>query len=220
MLNHTKFWFLKDFDLMKKMGKMNLMKMCELLEMKHFRKGEEIEFKYNDSNVVFFLKVGTIKIVSKSTNHTIHLVKKGNIFGELSLFSDQAPDEKAITLEDVTLCYIQADQMRMLLDQHLSLKNGILKLNGIRIRKLQTRLEDLLYKDSYTRIKEYITYYIKEFGEKIDTTYEAKNLISHSDIAHLTNTSRQTVSNVMSKLRKEGVIQYDSKKIELLYTKI
>jgi CRP/FNR family transcriptional regulator len=204
---------------MKKMGRMNLMKMCELLEMKHFRKGEEIEFKYNDWNVVFFLKAGTIKIVSKSTNHTTHLVKKGNIFGELSLFSELVPDEKAVALEDVTLCYIPTDQMRILLDKHPSLKNGVLKLNGIRIRKLQNRLEDLLYKDSQTRIKEYIINYAIEFGEKVNGKYEVKNLISHSDIAHLTNTSRQTVSNVMSSLRKRGVIDYDTKKIKLLNTK-
>ena len=43
----------------------------------------------------------------------------------------------------------------------------------------------------------------------------AKNLLSHQDIAHLTNTSRQTVSNVMSKLRKEGLIDYNAKNIIL-----
>jgi len=39
--------------------------------------------------------------------------------------------------------------------------------------------------------------------------------LSHKDIANLTNTSRQTVSNVLSKLRMNGTIQYNSKEIRI-----
>ena len=98
-------------------------------------------------------------------------------------------------------------------DSHSSLKNQLLKLHGLRIRKLQRNLEDLLYKDSETRIKEFILNYITEFGDKKDGILKAKNLLSHKDIAQLTNTSRQTVSNVLSKLRRDGVIDYNSKEI-------
>jgi CRP/FNR family transcriptional regulator len=97
------------------------------------------------------------------------------------------------------------------MEKHKSLKNGVLKVYGLRIQKLERRLHDLLYKDSTTRIKEFIVDYLDEFGE---TSKEgkliAKNLLSHKEIANLTNTSRQTVSNVLSKMRKEGVINYNA----------
>jgi len=38
MIKVTKFWFLKDFNLFKKMGRGNLMAMCETLEMINFKK--------------------------------------------------------------------------------------------------------------------------------------------------------------------------------------
>ncbi|GAK88975.1 transcriptional regulator [Nonlabens ulvanivorans] len=108
------------------------------------------------------------------------------------------------------ICYIKSDQMEALMEKHKSLKNGLLKIYGLRIQKLERRLNDLLFKDSSTRIKEFILDYLDEFGE-IDKSgkSKAKNLLSHKDIANLTNTSRQTVSNVLSKMRKEGVIDYN-----------
>ena len=102
--------------------------------------------------------------------------------------------------------------MEELMEKHKSLKNGVLKIYGLCIQKLERRLHDLLYKDSTTRIKEFITDYLEEFGEINDKgTSVAKNLLSHKEIANLTNTSRQTVNNVMSTMRKEGIIDYNIK---------
>jgi len=96
------------------------------------------------------------------------------------------------------------------MEKHKSLKNGVLKVNGLRIKKLERRLHDLLYKDSPTRIKEFIFDYIQEFGEENENGKQiAKNLLSHKEIANLTNTSRQTVSNTLSKMQKDGLIEYD-----------
>ncbi len=165
---------------------------------------------------MYFVKSGTLKIVTTKSEHTRSILKMGNIFGELSLLGnqdEQSDDEKAILLEDSVLCIIEANQMKMMLEKYSSLKNQLLKLQGLKIKRLQRNLEDLIYKDSETRIKEYVLNYIQEFGKEIDGVKKAKNLLSHKEIAHLTNTSRQTVSNVMSKLRKKGTINYNTKEI-------
>ena len=101
--------------------------------------------------------------------------------------------------------------MEDLMEQHKSLNNALLKIYGLRIRKLETRLQDLLYKDSKTRISEFIKAFIEEFGEIENDRVVAKNLLSHKDISNLTNTSRQTVNNVLSTMRKNHIIDYDSK---------
>ncbi len=191
--------------------------MCEILEMDNIDKGTTIELLNNDEKSIFFLKKGTIKIVDTTNDTVKYIVKKGNIFGELSLYDKEAAaEEQAVALEDCIICYIEADRMEKIMEKHKSLKNGVLKVYGLRIKKLERRLRDLLYKDSTSRIKEFITDYIKEFGESENDRIVAKNLLSHKDISHLTNTSRQTVSNVMSTLRKQDIINYDSQFISLL----
>ncbi|WP_237561794.1 Crp/Fnr family transcriptional regulator [Flagellimonas algicola] len=193
-----------------------MMKMCELLEMEHLDKGKEIAIGNRDKKSIFFLKKGAVKILNSTHNTTKYVVKKGNIFGELSLYDEQAAAmEKAITLEESIICYIQSDMMEELMEKHKSLKNGVFKVYGLRIKKLERRLEDLLYKDSKTRIADFIYAYVKEFGEDKLDRIEAKNLLSHKDIANLTNTSRQTVNNVLSTLRKEKRIDYNTREIAI-----
>ncbi|TSE06638.1 Crp/Fnr family transcriptional regulator [Aquimarina algiphila] len=216
MNTYTKYWFLEGFNLFNKLGRITMMRMCEILEMENIDKATTIQLLNSEEKSVFFLKRGTIKIVDTSSDTVKYIVKKGNIFGELSLFDRQAAnEEKAIALEDCIICYIEADRMEKIMEQHTSLKNGVLKVYGLRIKKLERRLRDLLYKDSAARIKEFIIDYIKEFGELENDRVIAKNLLSHKDISHLTNTSRQTVSNTMSMFRKQEIIDYDAQFISL-----
>lgn len=210
------FWYLEKFNLMKKIGRLNLMRLSETFEVMKVKKGEEIEFNFNDENLVYFLKTGAVKIVSKDTNITKSILKRGNIFGEISSQqSTNSIQNKAVALKNIKVCCIQSHQMEILMNKFPKLKNELLTTESQKVKKLERRLEDLLYKDSKTRIKEYLFEYLKEFGEEEKGFLKAENLISHSDIAHLTNTSRQTVNNVMSTLRKENIIDYNSQFITI-----
>jgi len=188
-----------------------MMRICEILEMDNIEKGRAIELSDTHKDSVFFLKKGSVKIVNTTNNTVKYVVKRGNIFGELALYDKKAATEEvAYALEDCVICYIESEQMEELMEKHKSLKNGVLKIYGLRIQKLERRLHDLLYKDSATRIREFISDYLEDFGEVNENgKLIAKNLLSHKEIANLTNTSRQTVSNVLSTMRKEGMIDYD-----------
>ncbi|CAM4385765.1 Crp/Fnr family transcriptional regulator [Zobellia nedashkovskayae] len=196
-----------------------MMKLCDLLDMEYVNKGSIIKIGERDRKCIFFLKNGSVKIMDSENDIVKYVVKKGNIFGELSIYDKNGSSkEVALALEDVVICYIESDMMEDLMEQHKSLNNALLKIYGLRIRKLETRLQDLLYKDSKTRISEFIKAYIQEFGESNKGRVVAKNLLSHKDISNLTNTSRQTVNNVLSTMRKNHIIDYDSKFIS--YSKV
>ncbi|NAS14052.1 Crp/Fnr family transcriptional regulator [Poritiphilus flavus] len=212
----TKYWFLEGFDLFRKLSMPTMMRICKLLEMENKDKGEVISLGDRDRKNIFFLKKGTVKIIDTSTDTIKYIVKKGNLFGELALYDEEtASKEQAITLEDSIICYIEADMMEDLMSRYRSLKNGVLKIYGLRIKRLERRLQDLLYKDSATRIREFVFAYIQEFGQPLDGRLVAKNLLSHQDIAHLTNTSRQTVSNTLSILRKDKQLDYDARMLSI-----
>ena len=212
----TKYWFLEGFDLFRKLSMPTMMRLCKLLVMENIDKGEIIGIGERDPKNIFFLKKGTVKIQDAANDTIKYIVKKGNLFGELSLYNEEAAsEEQAIALEDCIICYIDYEMMEELMNKHRSLKNGVLKIYGIRIKRLERRLQDLLYKDSATRISEFVSSYVQEFGEDVEGRRVAKNLLSHKDIAHLTNTSRQTVSNTLSLLRKKEQIDYDVKEISM-----
>lgn len=211
----TKYWFLEGFNLFQKLGKPTMMHLCTILEMENVDKGQVIKIKNRDNRSIFFLKQGTVKIIDSSNDIVKYIVRNGNIFGELSLYDKEEAEEYAMALEDCIICYIESDMMESLMEKHETLKNAVLKIYGIRIKRLERRLRDLLYKDSTTRITEFITSYINEFGKEQNSQLIAKNLLSHKDIANLTNTSRQTVSNTVSNLRKIGLLEYGTQYISI-----
>ncbi|NOQ71123.1 MAG: cyclic nucleotide-binding domain-containing protein [Crocinitomix sp.] len=131
---------------MRKLGKENLMKLCNTLEMEQFRKGETIQYIKASENRVIFLKKGSVKIVDSITDTVKYLVKEGNIFGELSADDDKdyqtAAEEHSVCLEDVVVCYLTTAQMQSVMDDYPSLKNHVIKVQSFRIKKLERRLRD------------------------------------------------------------------------------
>ena len=123
-----------------------MMKICELLEMDNIEKGKPIALNEAHRNSIFFLKRGSVKIVNTTNDSVKYIVKHGNIFGELALYDQEAATKEiAYALEDCIICYIEPEQMEQLMEKHKSLKNGVLKVYGLRIQKLERRLHDLLY---------------------------------------------------------------------------
>lgn len=214
----TKYWFLKDFNFANALDTKTRKHLSEVLTMQHFTKGKEVIPNSNYKNHLFILKQGSIKLVDTVSDTVKYIISNGDLFGQLGFDDENKINlEAAIALEDCTICYIDVEHMQKLVDEYDLLKNEIFKVYTYRIQYLEKRLSDLLTKDSYTRIKEFIIDFIKKYGKESEhQSIVAKNLLSHSDIANLTNTSRQTVSNVLSRLRKERFIEYNSREIYLI----
>ena len=214
-----KFWFLKDFDLLENLDKPSLKKLSDSLDMKHYKKGRVINFDGKDNNYVFFLKQGSILIQDCYTKRAKDIVKRGNIFGKLMVKNSAETTgfrESAKVLEDSIVCFFSSDQMNTFIEEHRDLKNSIIKFQNFKIKRLEIKLSDLIHKDSETRIKDFITSFVTEYGKRKENYIEVSNFLSHKNIGDLTNTSRQTVNNVLTRLRKNGRIDYSRKSI-LLY---
>ena len=92
-------------------------------------------------------------------------------------------------------------------NQPLSLK--IFKLMGIRIKKIERRLESLVFKDARARIVEFLKDLAEERGQKVGFETMVKNHFTHKDIASLTGTSRQTVTTILNELKDKNLINFD-----------
>lgn len=216
MNNYTKYWFLEGFDFFKKLNKKQLMSISNHVGTIYAKKGDILHFTHdeNSEKLVYFLKTGAVKIVQSPKGKTKSILNRGNLFGYLEFYEDHESNDEAIVLKDSNICFVTASYMKDLIESNSNLKNELLKIKGIKIKKLEVKLDDLLYKDSVTRIVDYMIDYVKNFGKEMDGYWVAENLISHKDIANLTNTSRQTVSNVLSNLRKEKLLDYDYEQIK------
>lgn len=201
--------------MMRKLSKPELMRLAEILEMQKVEKNAQLKLTNKAGRQIYFIKEGTVKIChyTKDGEEDIKcILGPGHIFGETALFENEVDGEVAIALENAVVCLISLPEMQDILNRNPSLKTSIYKLMGIRIRKLERRLESILFKDSRTRIREFLEDMRDEYGYEENDHIVLRNFLTHGDIAKMTATSRQTVTSILNDLRHEGIINYDKEK--------
>lgn len=168
------------------------------------------------SDYIYFIMEGRIKIGSISEDGkeiTKAILSKGEVFGELSLIGESNRRDYAIALEDSSICRILSSEMKSLIKDHSSLSMFFMKMMGSKVIEMEKRLESLVFKDSRSRIVEYLTELVRKRGQRIGYEWVVRNFITHQEIANLTATSRQTVTTVLNELRKDEIITFNRKRL-------
>ena len=168
------------------------------------------------SDFIYFIMDGRIKIGSISDDGkeiTKAILSQGEVFGELSLIGQVSRNDHAIALEDSKICKISSDEMKNLIQDHSSLSMFFMKMMGSKVIEMEKRLESLVFKDSRSRIVEYLTELVRKRGQRIGYEWVVRNFITHQEIANLTATSRQTVTTVLNELRNENIITFNRKRL-------
>ena len=185
----------------------------------HLKVVEKNQFVYlpdDKSDLIYFIAEGRIKISSTSDDGKEiikALLSKGEVFGELSLLGEQNRRDTAVALEDTKLCCITRDEMNGLIQDHSSLSLFFMKIMGSKVLEMENRLESLVFKDSRSRIVEYLVELVRKNGQRIGYEWVVRNFITHQEIANLTATSRQTVTTVLNELRTEEIITFNRKRL-------
>jgi CRP/FNR family cyclic AMP-dependent transcriptional regulator len=184
--------------------------------MKSAKKGQYIYFPDEPSTTVFFLKEGSIKIGSYSDDGkeiTKAILKPGEIFGELSLVGEDIRQDFAQALDnEVKICAMSMSDMEAMMEVNPRLSLNVTKLIGLRLRKTERKLNDLVFKDVRTRIVDFLIDLAKEDGTAVGDEIMIKHKLTHQDIANLTATTRQTVTTVLNELKEKDLIYMERKK--------
>jgi len=123
------------------------------------------------------------------------VIGPGEVFGELSLVSEEGqPNELAQALDEALVCTIRREDFESLLGQHPQLNVKITKRIGLRLRKFEERLTDLVFKDTRKRLATFLVRNAEEFGKMESGAITVKMHLSHQEIALLTDAARQTVT--------------------------
>jgi len=188
-------------------------------QFKNYRKGEFIYFSEDPSTTIFLLAEGKVKILNY-TEEGDEVVKsvlsKGEIFGELAILGEGKRADFAQVMEDNTsICQMTLDQMQALMKEDTSFALKINKLIGLRIQKLERKLDSLVFKDVRTRVIEFLKDIAIEKGDQDGNAYEVQHFLTHKDIADLVGTTRQTVTTLLNELRNQGLIDFSRKRIHV-----
>lgn len=216
MTNQT-FWYLENIDLHSilcpnKLGASDI----HDKHSKVFKKGENIYLPEDDADKIFFINEGRIKI-GVYGNGGKEIIKailgKGEVFGELALVGQDTRKEFAYVMEDTTVCSSTIEDLKSLMLENNSLQTFLMKVIGKRVMSVEKRLESLVFKDSRSRIVEYLLDLADKRGQRVGYELLVRKFNTHQEIANLTATSRQTVTTILNELRNKNILTFDRKRL-------
>jgi len=175
------------------------------------------------SEVMFILKEGRVKVGNYSADGREvikSIVRPGEIFGEMGLAGEDKRHEFAITMkEECSFYMIYIEDLRKVMQGNPELSLRMITRIGSRIRRTESRLESIIFKDSRTRVVEFIKEMADSVGRVFGDEVLLEHFLTHQDIANLTGTSRQFVTSVLNELKRDRIIKFDRNTILVSDTK-
>jgi CRP/FNR family transcriptional regulator, cyclic AMP receptor protein len=215
MANNQDIWYLENIDLpnilcAKKQATMDNPK-------KIYGKGEYIYMPKDSADKIYFITEGRVKIGSIGENGkevTKVILTKGEVFGEMAIIdAGKKRRDFAAAMEDTNLCTVTVQEMKALFKDHNALFAFFMRMMGSRMLAMEERLESLVFKDSRSRVVEFLVEQGKKKGQIVGTETLIKRFYTHQDIANLTATSRQTVTTVLNDLREKNLINFSRNRL-------
>lgn len=212
----TKYWHLHNHKLMSVLSSSELREICIISNFKTAKKGEIIYFSHDESNRVYTLKRGTIKIVEidqKGNEIVKDILQEGDLFGQFTL-TDSNLDEYAVAVSDyVTCCSFRLDDFEKVIERNPMLALRYTKWVGLRLKRMENRYANLVFKDVRSRFIGFLKDWSLKEGHTGSNEVILKNYLTHQDIASLICSTRQTVTSLFNELKEKGILDYSRTEI-------
>lgn len=185
-------------------------------EHKVFDKGRYIYLPDEYADRMFFITEGRVKIGSYSEQGkevTKAIIGPGEVFGELSMIGEDKRHDFAYAMEQTRTCIMTVEDLRDMMREHDALSLFLMRILGSRMMEMEKRLQSLIFKDSRTRIIDYLIELVDKKGQRVGYEMLVRKFLTHQEIANLTATSRQTVTTVLNELRNKDILTFDRKRL-------
>lgn len=173
-----------------------------------FMEGDEGDGFY----VVLSGRVKIFKLSAEGKEQTLHLFGAGEPFGEVALFAGKRFPANAEAMEDGRVLFFPREAFAGLIRENPSVAMNLLALLSVRLRRFTALIEDLSLKEVPGRFSAYLLYLSRERDGGLELDLD----VTKAQLASLLGTIPETLSRILSRLSRQGLIESDGRKIRIL----
>jgi CRP-like cAMP-binding protein len=184
-----------------------------------FERGNVIYAPEDSGESVFLVTHGRIKIkdiTPDGKESIIAFIDEGELFGELALVDDEPRREYAEAACDARVLLFQRVDLKWLMQQRPDFALSVTKLVGLRRRRIENRLRNILFLPSAERLMRLLAELAQSHGERHERQCMITLPLSHQDFAGLIGVTRETVTGILGKLRADGLIQIRRRRVVIV----
>ncbi len=180
----------------------------------NFRKGDSVFKQGTFSTNVAYLRKGLAKIHIAGPYHEqiVRLVKAPCYLALPTTFGDKINQYSVTVIEKAEVCYIDIDVFRFLLSRNPDFSYEIL------IDLCRNELE-VFYRcanRTQKQVRGKIADVLLEMADKIYNSNEFILPVTQEEIGNLVDSSRESVSRVLTEFEKDGLVRLSGKNVEIL----
>ena len=184
-----------------------------------FNKGEALFCEGEQATGFYLLVSGHIKMCRMSSDgreKVLHFVAPGETFAEAAFFGDGTYPADARALEGGEVLFLPKQGFMELMSGNPQFALNLVASLSLALRRFVRQIEELTFADVTSRLASFL---IKRAGEK-STSYAGITYlelgIKKGELAAQLGTANETVSRTFRKLKEEGIIELDGKKVTIL----
>jgi len=183
------------------------------------RRGQTIFEEGDEGSGFYVILSGRVKIFKLSPDgkeQILHFLTTGEPFGEVPVFAGEKFPAHAQAMEDSRVFFFPRPAFVDLVKKTPSLALNMLAVLSRRLRKFSSLIEDLSLKEVPGRLAAYLLYLAEGKKGKSEVILE----ISKNQLASLLGTIPETLSRILARMTREGLIKSNGpRQIQLLERK-
>lgn len=212
-----KYFYLKAFNITTNLTETQIEELCNNLHYREVKKGEVVYAKGGDKKIFILIsgKVKTSEINTAGDETIKELISPGDLFGDVMLNFDGPNYEYAEVITNRAAYFVISKvQLSSLMETNHSLTMNYIAKVSEKFKSLENRYINMASKDVKSRLLYCFKEWARKEGRKLGDKVVVKNSLTHSELANLIFTSRQTVTVILNELKDAGVINYNRREIE------
>lgn len=214
----SRLWFTRRLQLLNGMSEQTLHRFNTMVRTTKRPRGEWVFVPGDVADSIYLLQKGRIKItaLSEDGHEVLHaIVGPGEVFGETSTILGMPRTTSAQALETSVVCEIHRKDLETLLTMHPELSLQLLKSVGLRLKKAEAQLVNVICNDVSHRVREaLIDLMAKEPGAELNRPVKIE--ITQQDLANLIGASRQKTWQALKELEDSNVLRLMYRSILLI----
>jgi CRP/FNR family transcriptional regulator len=202
---------LSNIPLFKGLPMLHLENLASISLKKTFQKDKVIFFEGNESTGFYIVISGKVKIYklsSEGKEQILHFFGPGEPFGEVPAFTGDPFPAYAEAIEDTEVLFFPKNAFVNLIKKDPSLALNMLAILSQRLQRFTNVIENLSLKEVSGRLAAYLIY--SSENEKGDNQLSLD--ISKGQLASLLGTIPETLSRILTRMVKQGLIESDGKR--------
>lgn len=207
---------LRQIDVFEKCASRELDALLPHVYHRTYRKGQVLFMEGDPRERVYFLMDGYVKLErlnEAATSQYTDYLKPKQLFPYSGMFSTTSYRHSAEALTDITVIYMPADRFEQLVSRNATMLLHIIgQMNRI-LDLHERRLQEITTSSATDRVLHTIHYLMEDLGEREADSIRIRCPFTTIELSRLSGTSRETVSSILSRLRKEEILQVDARQL-------